>query len=290
MQSHFQPEQEETERRYRPETVQKAAALAAKLQEEQRGTLTQSEVDQMASEIGIDPKLMRRALAAVAQSEGTQVHTRRQLIAPAFLVIAGIPGAFFLLCFLFLLLRAQPMSPATPVMVSTPVEAGTLNAGRLVENGDFEAGASATGTREKLARGTRSLPGWTVLGGEVLRISDASARGGHALQFGEKGRIQQIIPTAPNQWYRVRLSLSGRPGETRRLHRVQVRAGSNFGTLSVFTDGNIGNSVKWEQPSFEFQAQDSATLLTISPGPGDELGNGIPILDDVSVEPLGYTH
>lgn len=290
MQSHFQQEQDETERRYRPETVQRAAALAARLQEEQRGTLTQSEVDQMAAEIGIDPKLMRQALAAVAQSEGTQVHTRRQLIAPAFLAIAGIPSAFFLLCFLFFLLRAQPMSPATPVMVSTPVEAGTLNAGRLVENGDFEAGASATGTREKLARGTRSLPGWTVLGGEVLRVSDATAQGGHAIQFGENGRIQQIIPTTPNQWYRVRLSLSGRPGDTRRFHRVQVQAGNTSGAPSVFTESNTGNAVKWEQPLFEFQAQDTATLLTISPGPSDELGAGIPIIDDVSVEPLGYTH
>lgn len=288
MQSRFQQEPGETERRYRPETVQKAAALAAKLQEEQRGTLTQSEVDQMAAEIGIEPALMRQALAVVAQSEGTQVSQARRATALPLLFACAWSGGFLLILFLFLL-RVRSLPPQATVAVGAPVEAGQLVSGTLVQNGSFEAGAGGTEASQKLVRGTRSLPGWTVDHREVYWLSGASPGGGHAIRLGEYGSIRQVFKTVPNQLYRVSFSLSGQPGAVNRLHRVMVEVGNVSTVPSVFTPAGAALGSTWEHPSFEFVAQEAGTLLHLSAGPKDDVGSGSPIIDDVKIEavPVG---
>jgi len=288
MQSQFQLEQNEAERRYRPETVQKAAALAARLQEDRRGTLSQAEVDEMAAEIGIDPKLMRQALDTVAQSEAATVAPTRSRGSLVPLGIACIASGFFLVFLILIFWLRQSASVSSPMSMpmTPPVEAGTLVSGPLIQNGSFESGAPASTKAQKLSPGSRSLPGWTVSAGEVLRLPTTSVPGGHAIQLGENGGIQQLIPTVPNQTYRVTLSLSGQPGEIRRFHRVLVQTSNTSATPSIFTEAGTGIT-KWEQRSFEFRAENDATLLTFTPGPNDELGPGVPIIDNVSVESLG---
>jgi len=288
MQSQFQQEPNETERRYRPETVQKAAALAARLQEEHRSTLSQVEVDEMAAEIGIDPKLMRRALDVVARSEATTVMPvqRRNSLRP--IGIACLTSGLFLIFFISLfVLRASSYASSPATVVMTPAPTTSPVSGPVIQNGNFEAGAVTEGS-QKIANGSRSLPGWIVDGGGVTRLSGVPSAGNHVLRLGETGRIQQVFRTVPGQIYRVTVSLSGEPGEVGRLHRIQVQAGNSSTTSSVFTEPGTGRSGSWEQAAFSFKAEEVGTNVIIAPGPNDGTGAGKPLIDDVRIEPVGY--
>lgn len=282
MQSQFQTNP--AERRYRPETVQKAAALAARLQEERRETLSQAEVDELAAEIGLDPKLMRQALEAVAHTEGTVPVARKRRSPFSLGLVCCASGVSFLIL-LSLLGAVRAARQSSPALVSTPpVQASILTGGSLLHNGDFEAGVM--GGKRKFFPGSSSLPGWTVENGTISLLASGAGAGGHALQLGEVGRIQQIFRTVPGQIYRVTLSLSGEPGAAGRLHRVEVQAGNSAMTPSTFTEPGTGKTGAWETTSFNFRAEDVGTPLTIATAPPEGTGAGAPIIDDVRVEPV----
>lgn len=284
MQSQFQTEP--AERRYRPETVQKAAALAARLQEERRETLSEAEVGELAAEIGIDPKLMRQALEMVARTEvpaSTSLRPRKSL-AP--LGIACLSSGLFLLLFFASLVGIRSAPQASPVMVMTPsgVPVGSPVSGPLLQNGNFELGAASG--KGKIAAGSSGLTGWTVENGEVSLLANVPTVGGHALRLGEASRIRQIFRTEPGQIYRVTVSLSGAPGATGRLHRIEAQAGNSSMTPSTFTEPGTGRTGSWASPSFNFRAEEVGTPLTISTAPNEGAGSSAPIIDDIRIEPV----
>ncbi|HLK61625.1 MAG TPA: hypothetical protein VKU00_34070 [Chthonomonadaceae bacterium] len=55
--------EEESERRYDPETLRKVTALAARLQSERQEYLTASEMEAIGAEVGLEPEFIRQALA-----------------------------------------------------------------------------------------------------------------------------------------------------------------------------------------------------------------------------------
>ena len=139
MQARFTTDEEAAERRYRPETVQKAAALAAKLQQERRETLSATEAEQLAEELGIEPELMRQALATVARSEAATQPVQATYPPPAYMAAQGqtttrtarrVPPAAFiglmfpiffaLIAFWLLIARSavvQPPMPSPPIVM-----------------------------------------------------------------------------------------------------------------------------------------------------------------------------
>lgn len=128
MRSHFQPDQHQSERRYQPETVQKAVALAQQLERQRRETLSLEQASEVAGELNLDPQLFRLALAQVSAEEAprtvTQAETRGvqgrdQLRTARILLIVAVLLAIPLLLFGFFSVSTAPaVAPPTRVEVN----------------------------------------------------------------------------------------------------------------------------------------------------------------------------
>lgn len=128
MQSGFEPEPLRSEPRFYPETVQKAVALAQRLEQERRETLSLEQVNQLAEELNLDPQVLRQALARVSADEAQQAQakTATPMVAqhrgPRILVALGfaIFLAIALLLFGYTSVQVTPAPPAA-VQVQTQV-------------------------------------------------------------------------------------------------------------------------------------------------------------------------
>ncbi|MCC2668797.1 MAG: hypothetical protein K0Q72_1268 [Armatimonadetes bacterium] len=309
MQAGFKEESTGTaERRYRPETVQKAAALAARLQQERRETLSESEVEKLAEEIGIEPELMRQALATVAQTEAAaspvlqpaaqvgflrQPTTQTQQVSRARALLGlSIPLFFGIFTLGMIGLRSShaPLAPtvvapmAAPMELTPPVAVTktVAPAAGLLRNGGFEAAGSQL-VEQSFLPGSTSISGWVVASGEVTRIP-GGVQGSYALRLGDSGSVTQRFRTVPSQRYRVSLALAGTPGPVGVQHRIEVSAPGASGYLSAFTDV-AGSTNSWERKTIEFTAEETSTQLTLSTD-RSRPDVGSPIIDDVIVTPV----
>jgi len=124
----FQSE-ETPEQRYDAETVRRATALAARLQEQQSETLSRDEAGSLGEELGIDPRHMFRALDIVSR-EGQQQQYRQtvpSLPRPRIwksLIIGAIAAMIGLWLMRSSVAVASPeLTPPVPIMAEPPAVA-----------------------------------------------------------------------------------------------------------------------------------------------------------------------
>lgn len=132
MQLGLEPEPLRSEPRFHPETVQKAVALAQRLEQERHETLSLDQVNQLAEELSLDPQVLRMALARVSAEEAQQTSVqaqaplavrRNQGPLPWLLLMFTLGLAFLLLVggyFAVSVAPAPPLTPPTPVQVGMP--------------------------------------------------------------------------------------------------------------------------------------------------------------------------
>jgi hypothetical protein len=120
-----QEQQQASEIRFDYETVQKAAALAVRIQEQRRDLLTLEEIDVLGAEVGIDPSCMREALNTLAAAPAGRSHSRPAR--PTALVLFSL-GAFALLLILFGSWIYTARAAVPPVASPAAVPAATARA------------------------------------------------------------------------------------------------------------------------------------------------------------------
>jgi class 3 adenylate cyclase len=70
-----------SERRYKPETFQKAVELASRLQLEHRETMTAQEIESIGREVGIDPAFIQQALVQLTEQQTMRQPRKRTISA-----------------------------------------------------------------------------------------------------------------------------------------------------------------------------------------------------------------
>jgi hypothetical protein len=109
-----------SERRYDTQTMHKAVEIAARMQAEHQETLTAQEIEAIATEAGIDPRFIQRALE-IAETETAGQKTqqvvavrqrqrsRRRLSRKAMTLIFGVPLLYFVfaLPMIFMAMKAR---------------------------------------------------------------------------------------------------------------------------------------------------------------------------------------
>lgn len=293
VQTQFQPEAQPSEPRFHPETVQKAVSLAQRLQQERRETLSLTEIDQMAAELGIEPGILRHALNTVSR-EAAEKHTppvtsavqpqARQSHAPIYrtvlAILFGLAAVGLLLLTLLFLWVAQD---APGAVLPPPSSVVSESRGVEVTNGEFQRGPSNT---VQVNPGEEVIPGWTVVNGPVTYLR---AGGRRVVQLGTTGGIRQLVPTQPYQTYQVEVRIAGEPQNVASMARVRVSAGGILYDLDTFVPARGVSPAQVATGSWEFQATEAGTTIEIVSAPQpNEVGK--PIVESVSVTPvLGST-
>jgi hypothetical protein len=298
VETRFEPEPVRAEPRFHADTVQKAVALAQRLQNERRETLSLGEIDQIAAEIGIDPSILRQALNAIAEKEAREAGAaeavlgqmtannhqmtaqnmamRRQRQGVVVLSTAAMVG-FLLLTIVGLRSRSQmaPYPPQPPRMVVAQTE---------LANGGFEAGPAAVTTAPA---GSDLIPGWTVTDGPVTYHPRgvAGANSG-ALELGPRGRVRQLFQTQPGQFYRLTVRVSGVPKNVASMGRVGIVIGGFSTDAAAFTPAKGAGEPQWIEGVLPFRAEESGTTVELSTQnrSGED---GSPVIDSVTLTPTG---
>jgi hypothetical protein len=283
LQSRFEAEAATVEPRYRQETVQKAVAVAQRLQQERRETLSLSDIDDIAAEIGIDPQILRAALQAIAAKEAEAARAsaahEQVRVSPAVqqrrapLVLAGALLFGLTLGTSALLIGRSRVTLAPPIVLPPPTVMAPYPA---LANGDFELGPQS----ETTLTGDSAIPGWTVEGS--AKYHPRLGRGTGALELSNGNGVRQVFPTIPGQSYRVTVDVSGVPQSVAAMGRVELILG-NFSTIgSVFVPARGTGAAPWNQAVLEFRAIEAGTPIQIK-GPPDA---GAPLIDNVRVMPI----
>ncbi|MEK7438681.1 MAG: choice-of-anchor C family protein [Pseudomonadota bacterium] len=155
----------------------------------------------------------------------------------------------------------------------------------LIVNGSFE---QQIGTGY-LWGGSTAMPGWTVTGTDVDRVSGWQAGdSSYSLDLNgfNPGGVQQSLATVPGVQYTVGFDLSKNPGNSSTA-TVQVSAAGDSQSYT-FNAMNTTTDMKWSQQTFTFTATDTTTTLSFTSTyptsglPGDLSAEG-PALDEVVV-------
>ena len=155
----------------------------------------------------------------------------------------------------------------------------------LIVNGSFE---QQIGTGY-LWGGSTAMPGWTVTGTDVDRVSGWHAGdSSYSLDLNgfNPGGVQQSLATVPGVQYTVGFDLSKNPGNSSTA-TVQVSAAGDSQSYT-FNAMNTTTDMKWSQQTFTFTATDTTTTLSFTSTyptsglPGDLSAEG-PALDEVVV-------
>jgi hypothetical protein len=278
----LEPEPLQTESRFRPDTVQKAVALAQQMEQERRETLSLEEVTQLAEELNLDPQILQQALSRVSAAEAQTVlpqagHRQaaqlRQHKRAAVLLPIAFMLAFPLLSMALIKTRIAPVAP--PVRVATQVQ--SVN---LVENGAL---IPLSGQAGMLPVGSRALPGWTITGNGVDEVL-LSGTNQAFLRLGRHGGLRQEFATTPGQRYQLQLRLSGAWNRTREFHQVQVRVGNVTTRVGTFQSMTPGAAPAWEDVTMPFLALTDRSIIEISSDVGPREG-AEPYVDSITITP-----
>jgi len=283
------------EPRFHTDTVQKAVALAQRLQNERRETLSLSEIDQIAAEIGIDPSILRHALDAIAQKEAAAAAAVRSQMtvhgatakqnrrAPVIALSAALFFGVVLMPWLYLRASMEP-PPEPPRMVAPQVASQVAPA--AISNGGFELGPAQATT---ISAGSEALPGWSIMSGQATYLPGAvGANSPGALQLGEGGSVRQLFETQPGQSYRLTLRVSGVPKNVNIEPRVEVLIGNISTEVKAFTRPRASGEVKWTEGILPFRAGSTGTSVVITNR--SPAIDGTPIIDDVTLTPVTGSH
>lgn len=155
----------------------------------------------------------------------------------------------------------------------------------LIVNGSLENGPNPDGF-VTLARGSRAIPGWTVLGTSVDYIGSywVAASGARSLDLDGTpgpGGVAQTFATVPGARYYVSFALAGNPACAPTVKRLQVSAGNRTAYYSFNVTGHSTSSMGWVRRTFSFTAIGPQTRLVFMSL--DPPGNCGPALDDVVV-------
>jgi len=286
MRVELEPEPLRTDSRFRAAIVQKAVALAQRMEQERRETLSLDEVKQLAEELNLDPQILQQALTRVSAEEAQAVlpqtverhapELRQQQRATVILPIAALLGLSLLLGSLEVVSRARRALIAPPVREATEVRADNQ-----VANGALTALPGQTGA---LPVGSRALPGWSIIGEGVTVVTRGGADGTGYLRLGRRGGIRQVFTTTPGQNYRLQIHLSGAPSNVQEFHRIKLRAGNVTTGLGTFYSTPPGAHPNWAIETMPFQALTDRSVIEISANLGPQ-NVAEPYIDSITVTP-----
>ncbi len=188
--------------------------------------------------------------------------------------------------FIFILVATAFVGLTLPV-AGKPAPKRALDE-NLLTNGDFEDGPKITQQWITFSAGSKHLPGWEIIRGDVDIVEDSfwtPAEGKRSLDLNglEPGAIRQSFLTEKNKKYRVQFLISCTPRTTER--KVKVAVGKESHIFTVDGTNNGYKEMNWTRVSWDFIATDEKSVLDISSETKNSGAVG-PAIDDVTVRRL----
>jgi len=175
----------------------------------------------------------------------------------------------------------------TAVVLAAGLGAAQAARADLLVNGDFELGPTipAASPVMSIAPGSTALTGWTVVGGAIDIVTDATwvPVTGHRsvmLSTTGPGAIEQVLSTAPGAVYRLTYWISGEPFSLPTIKHLRVTVGATASDQTFDVTPAWEWDMGWSQRTLDFSATGSSTTLRFTSMDASQSG---PAIDGASV-------